>query len=160
MARKRTFRGTRKEPFQATYYDANYNTSNSPSPHKGAIQIQNSFLIHSGPSSLQDDKWGSAGCVEIIGNFSDFKEDIKTVSGIGGYLPSDEVIFRLIKAGKLYIEIEAAAKPSFLVPRKVRFLAMTMSEQARRCSFGLTKTFHYPNVKPTKIQETKSIKTA
>jgi hypothetical protein len=160
MARKRTFRGMRKEPFQATYYDATYNTSNSPSPHKGAIQIQNSFLIHSGPSSLQDDKWGSAGCVEIIGNFSDFKEDIKTVSGIGGYLPSDEVIFRLIKAGKLYIEIEAAAKPSFLVPRKVRFLAMTMSERARRCSFGLTKTFHYPNVKPTKIQETKSIKTA
>ena len=30
---------------------------------------------------------------------------------------------------------------SFLVPRKVRFLAMTMSEQARHCSFGLTKTF-------------------
>ena len=30
---------------------------------------------------------------------------------------------------------------SFLVPRKVRFLAMTMLEQARRCSFGLTKTF-------------------
>ena len=30
---------------------------------------------------------------------------------------------------------------SFLVPRKVRFLAMIMFEQARRCSFGLTKTF-------------------
>ena len=30
---------------------------------------------------------------------------------------------------------------SFLVPLKVRFLAMTMFEQARRCSFGLTKTF-------------------
>ena len=29
----------------------------------------------------------------------------------------------------------------FLVPRKVRFLAMTMFNQARRCSFGLTKTF-------------------
>ena len=83
-----------------------------------------------------------------------------SISGIGGYLPSDEVIFRLIKAGKLYIEIEAAAKPSFLVPRKVRFLAMTMSERARRCSFGLTKTFHYPNVKPAQIQETKRIKTA
>ena len=75
-----------------------------------------------------------------------------SISGIGGYLPSDEVIFRLIKVGKLYIEIEAAAKPSFL--------AMTMSERARRCSFGLTKTFHYPNVKPTKIQEAKRIKTA
>ena len=30
---------------------------------------------------------------------------------------------------------------SFLVPRKVRFLAMIMLEQARHCSFGLTKTF-------------------
>ena len=29
---------------------------------------------------------------------------------------------------------------SFLVPRKVRFLAMTMFEQARHRSFGLTKT--------------------
>ena len=29
----------------------------------------------------------------------------------------------------------------FLVPRKVRFLAMTMFEQARRCSFDLMKTF-------------------
>ena len=30
---------------------------------------------------------------------------------------------------------------SFLVPRKVRFLAMTMFEQARHYSFGLSKTF-------------------
>ena len=29
----------------------------------------------------------------------------------------------------------------FLVTRKVRFLAMTMFEQARHCSFGLTITF-------------------
>ena len=109
-----------KERFQAAYYDATYGTRNSPSPHKGAIQIQNSFLIHSGPSSLNDYGWGSAGCVEIIGNFSDFKEDIKTVSGIGGYLPSDEIISRLIKAGKLYIEIEAAPKPS-ITPMSNRF---------------------------------------
>ena len=32
-------------------------------------------------------------------------------------------------------------KTFFLVPRKVRFLTMTMFEQARHCSFGLTKTF-------------------
>ena len=36
---------------------------------------------------------------------------------------------------------------SFLVPRKVRFLAMTMSEQARHCSFGLTKTFFSRSLK-------------
>jgi len=28
----------------------------------------------------------------------------------------------------------------FFVPLRVRFLAMTMFEQARHCSFGLTKT--------------------
>ena len=55
---------------------------------------------------------GEAPGALIIGNFSDFKEDIKTVSGIGGYLLSDEIIFRLIKAGKLYIEIEVASKPN------------------------------------------------
>ena len=32
-------------------------------------------------------------------------------------------------------------KTFFFVSQKVRFLAMTMFEQARRCSFGLTKTF-------------------
>jgi len=32
-------------------------------------------------------------------------------------------------------------KTFFLVSLKVRFLAMTMSKQAQRCSFGLTKTF-------------------
>ena len=36
---------------------------------------------------------------------------------------------------------------SFLVPRKVRFLAMTMSEQARHCSFGLTKTVLFHSLK-------------
>lgn len=110
----------RKERFKVTYYDSTYGTRNSPSPYKGAIQIQNSFLIHSGPPTLQDIGWGSAGCVEIIGDFSNFKEDIKTVSGIGGYLPSDEIISRLIKAGKLYIEIEAAPKPS-ITPMSNRF---------------------------------------
>jgi len=34
-------------------------------------------------------------------------------------------------------------KTFFFRPSKVRFLAMTMPEQARHCSFGLTKTFFY-----------------
>ena len=101
-----------KGRFKVTYYDATYGTRNSVSPHRGAIQIQDNFLIHSGPATLQSSGWGGAGCVEIIGNFTAFKEDIKTVSGIGGYLPSDEIIHRLIKAGKLYIEIKAAPKPT------------------------------------------------
>ena len=35
----------------------------------------------------------------------------------------------------------------FFVPRKVRFLAMIMSEQVRHCSFGLTKTFFSRSLK-------------
>ena len=42
---------------------------------------------------------------------------------------------------KLDIVHLAYRKRSFLVSRKVRFLAMTMFEQAWHCSFGLTKTF-------------------
>ena len=112
--RKWTFAGLSdsREKFQVTHYDSTYGTRNRFSPHRGAIQIQGSFLIHSGPSSLQEYGWGSAGCVEIIGNFSDFKEDIKTVSSIKGYLPSDEIISKLVKEGKLFIEIEHAQKPS------------------------------------------------
>ena len=34
-------------------------------------------------------------------------------------------------------------KTFFFRSSKVRFLAMTMSEQARHCSFGLTKTFFF-----------------
>lgn len=102
----------RKERTQVTYYDSTYGTRNRFSPHRGAIQIQNSFLIHSGPSSVDDYGWGSAGCVEIIGDFSEFKEDIKTASGIKGYMPSDEVISTLVRKGKLFIEIEATQKPS------------------------------------------------
>ena len=33
-------------------------------------------------------------------------------------------------------------KTFFFRSSKVRFFAMTMSEQARHCSFGLTKTFN------------------
>ena len=32
-----------------------------------------------------------------------------SISGIGGYLSSDEIIFRLIKVGKLHIEIVLAS---------------------------------------------------
>ena len=35
----------------------------------------------------------------------------------------------------------------YFVSRKVRFLAMTMYEQARHCSFGLTKTFYFVPLK-------------
>jgi len=39
------------------------------------------------------------------------------------------------------IQLFGCRRKVLFVLRKVRFLAMTMSEQARRCSFGLTKTF-------------------
>ena len=45
-----------------------------------------------------------------------------------------------VKTTSLYGAKKGLYYCSFLVPRKVRFLAITMSEQARHCSFGLTKT--------------------
>ena len=55
---------------------------------------------------------------------------------------------KLTNSGKLtngHVNKKASERVncSFLVPRKVRFLATTMSEQARHCSFGLTKTFTF-----------------
>ena len=50
-------------------------------------------------------------------------------------MPHEYPVMRALKA-KIW-----QRKRSFLVPRKVRFRAMTMSKQARLCSFGLTKTF-------------------
>jgi len=46
-----------------------------------------------------------------------------------------------VKTTSLYGAKKGLYYRSFLVPRKVRFLAMAMFEQAQRCLFGLTKMF-------------------
>ena len=95
-----------------TYYNPNYGTQNRHSPHRGAIQLRDSFLIHAGPSSLRDAGWGSAGCVEIIGDFSNFLKDIKTISG-STKSDTHKSILDLVKAKKFFVEVEYEVPPDF-----------------------------------------------
>ena len=46
-----------------------------------------------------------------------------------------------LASGQVDEWISERVNRSFPVTRKVRFLAMTMFEQAQHCSFGITKTF-------------------
>lgn len=92
------------------YYNPSYGTQNRWSPYAGAIQIDGSFLIHAGPTSLGDVGWGAAGCVEIIGSFDKFKDDIKILSGTGAS-KSDDAIQSLVKTEKLYVTVEYAPPP-------------------------------------------------
>ena len=43
--------------------------------------VKGGFYIHAGPESVQDSGWGSAGCVEILGNFDAFKKDVLGLAG-------------------------------------------------------------------------------
>lgn len=93
-------------------YKPDYGTQNRHSPFSGAIQLKDSFLIHAGPQTLNESGWGSAGCVEIIGNFDSFKEDIKRISG-SPQAKAHDAILELVKAGKLYVEVEYDLPPNF-----------------------------------------------
>jgi hypothetical protein len=95
-----------------THYNREYPIHNRISPFHGAITIDGSFLLHAGPADLNDTQWGAAGCVEMIGDFDAFKNDIKTVSGATA-ANLDDAIMETIHALKLLIEIEYAEPPDF-----------------------------------------------
>lgn len=92
-------------------YDPTYGTHNRYSPYGGAIEIDGAFLIHAGPNDLSDSGWGAAGCVEIIGNFDDFKDQIKVLSGSTA-TEADVAILDLVKQRKLFIHVESARAPN------------------------------------------------
>lgn len=91
-----------------SYYNPDYGTHNRYSPYGGAIQIEDSFLIHAGPNSLAEYGWGSAGCVEIIGNFDDFKKDIQSLSG-SSKINVHAAILELVAQKKLFVQVDYAA---------------------------------------------------
>lgn len=93
-----------------TFYNPAYGTINRYSPYSGGIQITRNFLIHAGPQSLVDTGWGAAGCVEIIGNFDNFKDDINKMSGLNKK-DAHEAIKALVKAKKLFVKVEYAPAP-------------------------------------------------
>jgi hypothetical protein len=92
-------------------YKPHYEVRNRYSPGKGAIVLKDSFYIHAGPADLADIGFGSAGCVEIIGNYDDFKANIASLSGTGA-ATSDEAIHKLVGARLLVVEIEHATVPN------------------------------------------------
>lgn len=94
-------------------YLPNYGTQNRFSPYRGGIQIRNNFLIHAGPVDLNDSGWGSAGCVEIIGDFGKFKQDIRDLAGISNTVEPGQAITKLVEKRKLFVEVEYATPPNF-----------------------------------------------
>jgi hypothetical protein len=93
-----------------TRYIRDYQVHNRYSPGKGAIVIKDTFYIHAGPADLEDVGFGSAGCVEIIGDFDVFKSNIQSLSGYKGD-DTDDAIDALVKDRNLSIIIQAAKTP-------------------------------------------------
>ena len=99
-----------KRTIVVSKYIKDYSIHNMPATSNGAIVLSGTFYIHEGPASLSDYGAGSAGCVEIVGRFEDFKETIQLLSGISGDV--DLAIEKLVKAKKLIVEIETATVPN------------------------------------------------
>lgn len=95
----------------APEYKKDYEVHNIYSEHHGAIVLKSTFYIHAGPEELTSFGWGAAGCVEIIGSFSEFKNQIKELLG-STQADADSAISELVSDKKLYIEIEYATPPN------------------------------------------------
>jgi len=104
-----------------TRYIRDYELHNRISAFRGAIVVHQTFYIHPGPATLCDYGFGSAGCIEIIGDFNIFKNAIVSLSGItSGTL--DDGIQKLVNDRKLIVTIETAPVPDIRnsVSRRVR----------------------------------------
>jgi hypothetical protein len=88
-----------------------YAVQNRYSPGRGAIVVHESFYIYAGPASLQDVGFGSAGCIEVFGDYNLFKQAIARLSGLPSADP-DQVIQQLVHAGKLIVTVQAARPPN------------------------------------------------
>lgn len=93
-----------------TYFNPDYMTRNRVSPYSGAIQIDGSFLVHAGPRDISDRGWGAAGCVEVIGDFGEFKKELALLAGATG-VDSSADLLEMVKQKKLMIEVEHAIPP-------------------------------------------------
>ncbi len=94
-----------------TRYKRDYAISNRPSTERGAIVMKGAFYIHPGPPNDSAVGFGSAGCVEIIGSFTQFKADIASLSG-SSKTDSDDAIDDLVKTRKLIVVIQQAKVPN------------------------------------------------
>jgi hypothetical protein len=90
-------------------FKQDYAVQNRYSPGRGAIVVHESFFIHAGPASLGDFGFGSAGCIEIIGDYNLFKQAIARLSCLP-FAP-DQAIQQLVHARKLIVTIQHASPP-------------------------------------------------
>lgn len=104
-----------------TRYKADYRVQNRYSPGIGAIVVHQAFFIHAGPASLEDVGFGSAGCIEILGDYNVFKSTIASMAGLTS-VSSDAAIQQLVDAGKLIVTIQEAIVPDIKkrFTRKIR----------------------------------------
>jgi hypothetical protein len=102
-------------------YIRHYEVRNRYSPGRGAIVMKGAFYIHAGPASEADVGFGSAGCVEIIGNYDIFKANIASLSGYPSAI-ADDAIAKLVMDRKLTVIIKNATVPDIkkLYTRQIR----------------------------------------
>lgn len=102
-------------------YIRHYEVHNRFSPGRGAIVMQGTFYIHAGPATEADVGFGSAGCVEIIGNYDTFKAQIASLSGFKSAI-ADDAIAKLVMDRKLIVNIKNATVPDIkkLYTRQIR----------------------------------------
>lgn len=91
-------------------YIRDYEVQNRYSPGRGAIVLEGAFYIHGGPASETDIGFGSAGCIEIIGDYDLFKSQIAVLSGLKA-TSADDSIARLVAERKLLVVIAKAQVP-------------------------------------------------
>ena len=120
---------SRARTITVTQYRRDYEVQNRYSPGRGAIVLKGAFYIHAGPGLIGDFGFGSAGCIEIIGNYDVFKLNIASLSGSSYYASiksrlalgvaptpeivtaSDSAIEALVRHGKLVVDLKGAAAP-------------------------------------------------
>ena len=109
-------------------YKPDYEVHNRFSEFGGAIVVKGAFYIHAGPAELGDWGWGAAGCVEVVGNFDNFKKDVLE---LGGSTASDlnAGVGVMVKARKLFVQYQQATSPNLRasVSRQVEFGTMSAS---------------------------------
>ena len=94
-----------------TRYIQGYELHNRLSVYRGAIVVHQTFYIHPGPASICDYGFGSAGCIEIIGDYNIFKKAIADFSGVTSET-SDGCIQKLVNDRNLVVVIETATVPN------------------------------------------------
>lgn len=103
-------------------YLKGYKVHNTYSRFDGAIQIRDNFLVHAGPESTlaQYYGWGAAGCVEVIGNFDEFRENILEMSG-STQTDIHAGMQELVAARHLYVQVDVDVAPDLRRAREGDF---------------------------------------